>query len=84
MTKSKGIGRGVGGGRPPKPQKRINVTVPINADRVETYKEYLSIRDGGRVVEDEDVIKWVRGNLYATMSQLDELTAREKERLQVY
>lgn len=83
MTKSKGIGKGKGGGRPAKEQKRLIIPIAINADRVKIYKEYLSVKDGGRIVEDRDVLEWVRSHLYGIVAQLDEMTEREAERTMV-
>jgi hypothetical protein len=83
MTKSKGIGKGYGAGRPAKNHKRINITIPINADRVRMYKEYLTILEG-HAVEDKDVVNWVRTMLYGEMAQLDDLVSKETERAMIY
>jgi hypothetical protein len=83
MTKSKGVGKGFGGGRPTKPHKRINITIPLNADRVEAYKEYLTILEG-HAAEDKDVVNWVRTLLYGELAQLDDLVEKETERTLIY
>jgi hypothetical protein len=83
MTKSKGIGKGRGGGPKPKEQKAERFNIIINADRMEMYKEYLTILEG-REVEDKDVVNWVRTLLYGEMAQLDDLVDKETERASIY
>jgi hypothetical protein len=83
MTKSKGIGRGRGGGPKPKEQKAERFNIIINADRMEAYKEYLTILEG-HAAEDKDVVNWVRTMLYGELAQLDDLVDKETERMYIH
>lgn len=83
MTKPTGIGRGKGGGPKPKEQKAERFNIIINADRMEMYKEYLTILEG-HAVEDKDVVNWVRNMCYGEMAQLDDLVSKETERALVF
>lgn len=83
MTRSKGIGKGKGGGPKPKEQKAGRFNIIINAERMEMYKEYLTILEG-HAVEDKDVVNWIRTMAYGEMARLDDLVGKEAERQLIY
>lgn len=78
MTKSKGIGRGKGGGPKPKGLPLVRFNMAISGPRLAAYREYLEV-ERGCPVTDKEVVDWVRSGFHAYMAGLDSLVGREAE-----